>query len=253
MVMQAMKGPVLLPAPRNLVWKGEGVQADSWCCHQGERVPEHLVRTWCQVVGTTTHMVAREAEANLRLSLDPAGSCGQAYRLTVSASGVDLQAGGPAGLFYGLMTLKQLQDPASNVVPGCVIEDGPDFTVRGVMLDVSRCKVPTLNTLFGWIDNLACWVIHVWTFCRASLGVVPHSLSPALEQFFIFPVPSSQVTAVNGEQHPGERRAQAMVVPCGWAGCRLRSKGLPFFPERPIDPTSDFRMNTHAHNKPDTS
>lgn len=160
MVMQAMKGPVLLPAPRNLVWKGEGVQADSWCCHQGERVPEHLVRTWCQVVGTTTHMVAREAEANLRLSLDPAGSCGQAYRLTVSASGVDLQAGGPAGLFYGLMTLKQLQDPASNVVPGCVIEDGPDFTVRGVMLDVSRCKVPTLNTLFGWIDNLACWKLN---------------------------------------------------------------------------------------------
>jgi len=40
------------------------------------------------------------------------------------------------------------------------IEDWPDFQVRGVMLDISRDKVPTLVTLEKLIDRLANWKIN---------------------------------------------------------------------------------------------
>lgn len=40
------------------------------------------------------------------------------------------------------------------------IEDWPDFAVRGVMLDISRDKVPTIQTLHRLIDRLAGWKIN---------------------------------------------------------------------------------------------
>ncbi|GMU32694.1 MAG: hypothetical protein AMXMBFR20_05660 [Planctomycetia bacterium] len=40
------------------------------------------------------------------------------------------------------------------------IEDWPDFSVRGVMLDVSRDKVPRLAELFRLIDHFADWKIN---------------------------------------------------------------------------------------------
>ncbi|MCI0484908.1 MAG: beta-N-acetylhexosaminidase, partial [candidate division NC10 bacterium] len=45
-------------------------------------------------------------------------------------------------------------------LPGCRITDWPDFTHRGVLLDVSRDKVPTMETLFDLVDLLAGWKIN---------------------------------------------------------------------------------------------
>src|SRR3989304_4735960 len=44
--------------------------------------------------------------------------------------------------------------------PECHIADWPDFTHRGVLLDVSRDKVPTMETLFDLVDLLASWKIN---------------------------------------------------------------------------------------------
>ena len=44
--------------------------------------------------------------------------------------------------------------------PACRIEDWPDFAVRGVMLDVSRDRVPTMQTLRDLVDRLAGWKIN---------------------------------------------------------------------------------------------
>ncbi|HEV2293253.1 MAG TPA: beta-N-acetylhexosaminidase [Tepidisphaeraceae bacterium] len=49
----------------------------------------------------------------------------------------------------------QLRRQYAIELPIGTIEDWPDFPVRGVMLDVSRDKVPTMATLFGLIDLLA--------------------------------------------------------------------------------------------------
>ncbi|MDQ3436203.1 MAG: beta-N-acetylhexosaminidase, partial [Actinomycetota bacterium] len=70
------------------------------------------------------------------------------YRLRIADEGIDLVAGDAAGAFYGVMTLVQMLRQCEGALPAGEIEDSPDFPVRGVMLDISRSKVPTLETLF---------------------------------------------------------------------------------------------------------
>ena len=50
--------------------------------------------------------------------------------------------------------------PPTAPSPACRIEDWPDFAVRGVMLDVSRDRVPTVDTVHALVDRLAGWKIN---------------------------------------------------------------------------------------------
>ncbi|MFT5052818.1 MAG: hexosaminidase [Chlamydiales bacterium] len=99
------------------------------------------------------------------------GSFGsQGYRLVVAPDGVQIQACTARGAFYGACTLAQLlaQPPgapeatgsAEVRVPGLEIEDTPDFERRGVMLDVSRDRVPRMDTLFALIERFARWKLN---------------------------------------------------------------------------------------------
>ena len=84
----------------------------------------------------------------------------QGYKLSVSPKGLHVVASDPAGLFYGVMTLTQMLRQTAGLLPAGTVEDHPDFPARGVMLDVSRDKVPTLETLFALVDTLAEWKIN---------------------------------------------------------------------------------------------
>jgi len=82
------------------------------------------------------------------------GIAGDVYRIRVTPERAEVEAGGPAGLRWGCETLAQLLDGRDRL-PACHIEDRPDFEFRGVMLDVSRGKVPTWETLCEVVDVLA--------------------------------------------------------------------------------------------------
>jgi hypothetical protein len=78
------------------------------------------------------------------------------YRLEVSERGdVRVQAIGGRGVFYAFQTLAQIFRKFGTEVPCLVCEDWPDLVVRGFMLDISRCKVPTMETLFALVEQLA--------------------------------------------------------------------------------------------------
>ena len=79
----------------------------------------------------------------------------QGYELAVSKDAALLEASDEAGIFYGLQTLIQIIKKHGVMLPCCKISDYPDFKNRGVMLDVSRCKVPTMNSMLAYIDLLA--------------------------------------------------------------------------------------------------
>ena len=79
----------------------------------------------------------------------------QAYELDVSREAITISSTGEAGLFYGVQTLKQLLRTCGARVPALNIRDRPAMPHRGVMLDVSRGKVPTLATLIQLVDGLA--------------------------------------------------------------------------------------------------
>ncbi len=79
----------------------------------------------------------------------------QGYDLAIDGSGVHIVASAPAGIFYGVQTLRQLLMQAGRDLPGLRISDWPDFPNRGVLLDISRDRVPSMKTLYGLIDLLA--------------------------------------------------------------------------------------------------
>ncbi len=100
----------------------------------------------------------------------------QGYYLKIGPEGILLEGHDEAGIFYGVCTLNQiLQMVAGNVachserrkesiegltLPCLEIRDWPDFPARGVMLDVSRDKVPQMQTLFDLVDRLASWKVN---------------------------------------------------------------------------------------------
>ena len=102
------------------------------------------------------------ADADIRLDLDPGVGAAESYRLTVGPRGITVRGADPAGLFYGTSTLAQWLriHRDRDRVPFLRIVDRPAFRHRGVMLDISRDKVPTLDTLRGLIDLLAGWKIN---------------------------------------------------------------------------------------------
>ncbi len=82
------------------------------------------------------------------------------YHLTIGEERIGIVARDGAGLAYGFATLIQLVRQFGKRLPRLHIEDHPDFAHRGVMLDISRDKVPTMETLYGLVDMLAEWKVN---------------------------------------------------------------------------------------------
>jgi hexosaminidase len=83
----------------------------------------------------------------------------QGYRLSIDLDRITITGNDLAGAFYGICTLKQIifgHTILNKFEVGCLdVLDWPDFPARGVMLDISRDKVPTLETLFMLVDLFA--------------------------------------------------------------------------------------------------
>lgn len=104
------------------------------------------------------------AEAELALKKNQTAPCRleyaesldrESYFLEITSSGIRLKARDAAGLFYGAQTLQQIAEQNPEALPCCDVLDGPDCSVRGFMLDISRCKIPTQRELRRLIRALA--------------------------------------------------------------------------------------------------
>ncbi|MFD3566269.1 beta-N-acetylhexosaminidase [Streptomyces sp. NPDC058667] len=96
----------------------------------------------------------------------------EAYRLHVVADRVvEIVGGGPAGVFWGAQTLRQLLGPEAyrKAPPGTAptaalttqtVEDTPRFAWRGLLLDVSRHFLPKDDVL-RYVDLLAAHKLNV--------------------------------------------------------------------------------------------
>ncbi len=114
--------------------------------------------TWQTAAGWAMPM----EEVGLTLSVAPHRVAHpQGYRLEITPQGISLRGHDAAGVFYGVCTLNQLLAQVSEGALAClVVEDWPDFPARGVMLDISRSKVPQMKTLYDLVDRLAAWKIN---------------------------------------------------------------------------------------------
>ncbi len=84
----------------------------------------------------------------------------EAYRLTVRPNKITITAYSNRGFLYGAATLIQLCKISRGDI-GCVdIADEPSYANRGYMLDVSRGRVPTMDSLKTLVDRLALYKIN---------------------------------------------------------------------------------------------
>ncbi|HDQ71306.1 MAG TPA: beta-N-acetylglucosaminidase [Chloroflexi bacterium] len=88
----------------------------------------------------------------------------ESYALSVTDAGITIEAPRPAGLFYGVQTLRQFLPPAIEsqtspsgvawTIPHVSIEDAPRYSWRGMHLDVSR-HFFSVSFVKRYIDLLA--------------------------------------------------------------------------------------------------
>ncbi|MFC1653092.1 beta-N-acetylhexosaminidase [Planctomycetota bacterium] len=152
--------PAIIPQPCDLV-QGNGyfaIESETRIVadYGAREVADQLATYLAPAMGFRLKVLTRNGlldnviELNLRPSL--AGFGPEEYRLDVDVNGVHISAATPAGLFYGVQTLRQLLPPeifsdnrvkdVSWRVPIVTIQDQPRFRWRGMHLDVCRHFMP---------------------------------------------------------------------------------------------------------------
>lgn len=87
----------------------------------------------------------------------------EAYKLTINNS-IVIEASDDRGLLYGAYTLLQLIDISHNNLPKCEIIDEPSFAYRGFYHDVTRGKMPTLESLKELIEKASYYKYNQFQF-----------------------------------------------------------------------------------------
>ncbi|MBQ9223688.1 MAG: beta-N-acetylhexosaminidase [Prevotella sp.] len=110
--------------------------------------------------GITLNNQAVNKKATILLCLNEKVSNKEGYRLTVNNKKILIEGSTPAGVFYGIQTLRKTlpitKEAASIEIPAVVIDDAPRFAYRGMHLDVSRHFFP-LRFVKQYIDMM---VLH---------------------------------------------------------------------------------------------
>lgn len=147
--------PAIFPAPQVMKWAGtepgwvttEAIRTVYTACHASDSIKEGLngISVRLTDLGKMALLETRDASvAGLRLFLEPALDIDRAfndmpppgeqgYRLAVTPNGVFLLGKDQPGLYYGLLTLKQLIQ-ADGRIPRVLISDWPDLPLRGTYI-----------------------------------------------------------------------------------------------------------------------
>ncbi len=149
--------PALIPQPMSME-AGRGafsIDGDTQIVvAPGDAEARRIASVLAALVGTTVDSTpgvttARPASGAIRLVTDSTRDDlgAEGYALSVTRGGVVLTAAAPAGLFYGVQTIRQLLPPRVEytatlpralALPAVEITDRPRYAWRGMMLDVAR-------------------------------------------------------------------------------------------------------------------
>ena len=129
--------PKLLPTPKSVKWGNEYL---SWARAVFEISSEGLASGEFVFTDLNSPDVSHE----------------QGYILSINESGIFIKAISQVGAKNALQTLRQIAlQSGEDGMRYVEIADFPDLKVRGFMLDISRCKVPTMRELALLVDRLA--------------------------------------------------------------------------------------------------
>lgn len=165
--------PALIPLPAKVEWKNGAyaIPKQNNICTSGEA---KKASQWLE---------ALLSKAGFTVATNTTGDCGnwqivqdaslqnslgeEGYKLEISDEGVKLKAASDAGLFYGIQTLRQMfpaevetgELDGQVVLRQTVIEDQPEYSWRGTMIDVARSFFD-LDYLKRHVDRMALYKMN---------------------------------------------------------------------------------------------
>ncbi|MEW2399608.1 beta-N-acetylhexosaminidase [Streptomyces sp. NPDC046862] len=170
----------LIPQPRSVVAGSGEVRLTAHSQLYAGTAAEGVGHWLCAVLRQATGLPLREGQElddtdgdGIGLQIDSA-LAPEEYRLVSDSTGVLIEGGSAAGVFWGAQTLRQLLGPDAYrraplrrdrawAVPHVTIEDAPRFRWRGLMLDVARHFMPKDGVL-RHLDLMAAHKLNVFHF-----------------------------------------------------------------------------------------
>jgi len=154
----------VVPLPQDVVLSDEAnftLTANTSIVCSGDEVMQRNAHLLAEYIKEKTALdLAVTADAlpgAITLALDAAIDNPEGYRLVVNADGVTITGASPAGVFYGMQTLRKALPVVKGgavVLPAVTVTDYPRFSYRGAHLDVSR-HFFTVDSVKRFIDMLA--------------------------------------------------------------------------------------------------
>ena len=115
---------------------------------------EELVNVFKYLQGSMKVKVGSNEDARYKYIKD--SSLGlEAYKIVVEQNKVEIHYSSENGAFYGTVTLLQIISQVEDKIRCLEIFDEPDLKIRGFMMDISRDKVPTVETVKHIIDMMS--------------------------------------------------------------------------------------------------
>lgn len=132
---------------------------------QVQKLAQSFADQFAQASGIQLLVEAKDAATDgIVLQIADLDLPAEGYLLDVTKTGIKIQASEASGLFYGLQTLKQLLPAAIEsstlvqnvqwIVPFATIKDYPQYSWRGLHLDVSR-HMSSLDFVKKYLDYMA--------------------------------------------------------------------------------------------------
>ncbi len=112
------------------------------------------------ILGIDVRLDGYSTGQQIKLIISQGIKCEEGYELCVKPKEISIKGNTYTGIYYGVQTLIQLIKQYKRHIPVMTITDTPDFPERGFYYDVTRGKVPTLNTLKGIADLAASYKIN---------------------------------------------------------------------------------------------
>ncbi|MBS5979273.1 family 20 glycosylhydrolase [Dysgonomonas sp. Shenzhen-Wh21] len=168
----------VIPIPKKIISKNGQFTWDkqtSIVLSEGDADLRQCGEHFQQILNTSSYSpielrVEGKTDNAVFLTIDPAIEGAEAYTLDISEKQVSIKANSGRGIFYGIQTLLQMMPPEvyeskelpeSFVLPAVSINDKPQFSYRGMHLDVSR-NFMTAQEVKKYIDMLAMYKFNTF-------------------------------------------------------------------------------------------
>ena len=146
----------IFPEPKSCCYREGSLTAGSFSLSfVSSAIEKSLSLAGCSLQELVKNVPTALDGSPIPLTVEETSCHPEGFSLFINSSGVQIRCQTGAGCFYAIGVLGQLCSQGNGVLPFLELSDEPALSVRGIMLDIGRDKIPSMDTLFGLMDLFA--------------------------------------------------------------------------------------------------